>query len=132
MNVLMLLTNKANTTYILESDSLADGLARLRESGFSAIPVLDREGHYVGSISEGDFLWYILDHKDDTSAEKTRVKSIMRKNFSPAVRIDVQMDTLLSSAIRQNFVPVVDDRGFYIGIVTRKDILLSYTKSSAE
>lgn len=126
MNVLMLLTHKANTTYLLSNDTVAEGLEKLHASGYSALPVLDREGHYAGSVSEGDFLWNILDNKDDPRyTEKTRVKSIMRKNFSPAVRVDVQMGTLLSSAIRQNFIPVIDDRDFFIGIVTRKDIILA-------
>ena len=126
MNVLMLLTHKANTTYLFSSDLISEGLEKLRSSGFSALPVLDREGHYVGSVSEGDFLWNLIENKDDPKyPEKTRVKSIMRKNFSPAVRVDVQMGTLLSSAIRQNFIPVIDDRDYFIGIVTRKDIILA-------
>jgi len=38
------------------------------------------------------------------------------------------METLFSNAIRQNFIPVIDDRDFFIGIVTRKDIILAYNK----
>ena len=129
MNVFMLLTHKANTSYLLSSDLISEGLQKLRDSGFSALPVLDKEGHYVGSVSEGDFLWNILDNSEDKKyTERTRVKSIMRKDFSPAVRVDVQMETLFSSAIRQNFIPVIDDRDFFIGIVTRKDIILAYNK----
>ena len=131
MNVFMLLTHKANITYLLSTDLITEGLEKLHSSGFSALPVLDKEGHYVGSVSEGDFLWNILENKDDPKyTERTRVESIMRKDFSPAVRVDVQMETLLSSAIRQNFIPVIDDRDFFIGIVTRKDIILAFDKKN--
>ena len=34
-----------------------------------------------------------------------------------------QMEDLLAKAINQNFVPVLDDKGSFIGIVTRKDII---------
>lgn len=128
MNVLMLLTNKADTAYLYENDTIRDGLEKLRQSGYTAIPVLDREGHYVGSVSEGDFLWNLLDHRMEKEFTGKRVRHIMRKDFSPAVRVDVPMESLLSSAIRQNFIPVTDDRGFFIGIVTRKDIILTYDK----
>ena len=33
------------------------------------------------------------------------------------------MDNLLNMVMEQNFVPVVDDRGMFIGIITRKDII---------
>lgn len=129
MNVFMLLTHKADTSFLLSGDSIDFALQKLHASGFSALPVLDKEGHYVGSVSEGDFLWNILENIDDKKyTEKTRVRSILRKDFSPAVRVDVQLETLLSSAIRQNFIPVIDDRDYYIGIVTRKDIILAFNK----
>ena len=34
------------------------------------------------------------------------------------------MNELVEIAINQNFVPVLDDRNLFIGIVTRKDIML--------
>ena len=55
--------------------------------------------------------------------EKFYVRDIIRKDFNPAVKIDVQMDELLNRAMHQNFVPVTDDRGTFIGIVTRQDII---------
>lgn len=30
---------------------------------YSAVPVIDRNGCYVGTLTEGDLLWYIKDHK---------------------------------------------------------------------
>jgi CBS-domain-containing membrane protein len=33
------------------------------------------------------------------------------------------MESLLDRAINQNYVPVVDDAGYFIGIITRKEII---------
>ena len=38
------------------------------------------------------------------------------------------MDELLQLAMSQNFVPVVDDRGMFIGIVTRQDIMRYFAR----
>ena len=34
-----------------------------------------------------------------------------------------KMEDLIDRAMEQNFVPVVDDRGQFIGIITRRDII---------
>ena len=52
----------------------------------------------------------------------------MREGFNPAVCIDVTMDELLERAHNQNFVPVTDARGTFIGIVTRQDIIRHFVK----
>lgn len=36
------------------------------------------------------------------------------------------MEDMLNRALNQNFVPVVDDRKMFIGIITRKDIIKYY------
>ena len=125
MNVLMLLTNKASTVYISENDTLRDGISIMRSSGFTAIPVISGEGKYVGCVSEGDFLFKIMD-LGCGCVDEIRVKDVIRPNFTPAVRIDVSLDELFDRAIRQNFIPVTDDIGNYIGIVTRKDIIVAF------
>ena len=44
--------------------------------------------------------------------------------YNEAVKISESMENLFEKITNQNFVPVVDDNGIFIGIVTRKDILL--------
>lgn len=51
------------------------------------------------------------------------MRDILQENSYPSVRITVSMEELLNSAMNQNFIPVVDDTGSFIGIVTRKDII---------
>lgn len=125
MNVIMLLKPKETVQYIFEDNTLRQGLEKMRAHSYTAIPVISQDGLYVGTVSEGDFLYYILEKRDNTlkAKEKHLVRDILREGFNPAVRIDVTMDELLERAMHQNFVPVTDDFGTFIGIVTRQDIM---------
>lgn len=125
MNVITFLTPKAQVAYLYDDFTVRQGLEKLRLQGYTAIPVLDRDGNYVGSVSEGDFLWSLLDNEDNSlrAQEKLPLSSILRREFHPAVNVRVTMEELLEQAMRQSFIPVVDDRGVFIGIVTRQTIM---------
>lgn len=122
MNALFLLKSKATVTVCYDDNTLRRGMENLRASGFTALPVITRSGDYVGCVNEGDFLWYLYDHPD-TKPEGTPLSALVRTGWNPAVTVDVTMDELMQRAANQNFVPVVDDRNKFIGIITRKDIL---------
>ena len=128
MNVIMLLKPKTTVQYIFEDNTLRQGLEKMRAHSYTAIPVISQDGKYVGAVSEGDFLYYILDQRNNSlkAKEKHLVRDILREGFNPAVRIDVTMDELLERAMRQNFVPVTDDFDTFIGIVTRQDIIRNF------
>ena len=129
MNVISLLTPKAQVAYLYEDFTIRQGLEKLRAHGYTAIPVLARDGQYVGTVSEGDFLWHILDAKDNSlrTQEKLPLSQVLRPNFNPAVRIDVTLSQLLERSMQQSFIPVVDDRGAFVGIVTRQNIIRRLT-----
>ena len=134
MNVISLLTPKAQVAYLYEDFTVRQGLEKLRAHGYTAIPVLARDGRYVGTISEGDFLWHILDREDNSlrTQEKFPLHQVMRDSFNPAVRIDVSLADLLERSMRQSFIPVVDDRGAFVGIVTRQNIIRRLTTPMVE
>lgn len=129
MNIASFILPKAEVTYLRDNMTLRQGLEKLYRSGFTSIPVIDVEDRYVGVISEGDFLWNILYYNqkpENVSAkalESATVRSIMRGGKVNPVCIDTAMETLLEQAERQNFVPVIDDRSIFIGIVTRGEII---------
>ena len=129
MNVISLLTPKAQVAYLYQDFTIRQGLEKLRVHGYTAIPVLARDGRYVGTVSEGDFLWNILDGKDNSlrTQEKLPLRQVLRPGFNPAVRIDVTLSQLLERAMQQSFIPVVDDRGAFVGIVTRQNIIRRLT-----
>ena len=133
MNVLMLLKPKETVKYIYDTNTLRQGLEKMRAHGYTAIPVISEDGKYVGTVSEGDFLYYIVDLRNNaiTETEKHRVSDIIRKEFNPAVRINVSMEELLNRAVSQNFIPVTDDWDTFIGIVTRQDIIKHFIDGTA-
>ena len=129
MNIAYFLLPKSQVAFLYDDFTFRQGLEKMHHHGYTAIPVINREGKYLGTVSEGDFLWRMLSDPDETRSysmkemETLDVKDILRENSYPPVRITVTMDQLLDSAMRQNFIPVVDDFGSFIGIVTRKDII---------
>lgn len=139
MNIAYFLIPKSSVAYLYDDCTFRQGLEKMRHRGYAAIPVISRDGRYVGTVSEGDFLWRILEPgasgQDGSFSmrdmERLQIRDIL-KSDRPPVRITVSMEDLVTSAMKQNFVPVVDDLGSFIGIVTRKDIIryLSEQKSS--
>lgn len=124
MNIISLLKSKNTVAYLQADNTLRQGLEKMKAHGYTAIPVITENGDYFGCISEGDFLWYLLEHKQDiTALEQIRICDMVRHEWNPAVRIDAQAEELLDRVINQNFVPVVDDRNKFIGIITRRDII---------
>ena len=124
MNVLYFLTPKAEVEYININSSVRQGLEKMRYHGHAAIPVIDDAGVYMGTVTEGDFLWalYNDNNPDLKKLEKTELKTIIQKQYHP-VHASASIDEILNRAYNQNFVPVVDDRDIFIGIIKRKDII---------
>lgn len=125
MNVLFFLTPKANCTYIYEDFTVRQALERMEPSRFASIPILKRTGEYVGTITEGDLLWaiknrYTMNMRDAENRPVTEVPR--RKDYRP-VTVTTDARTLLTMAADQNFVPMVDDKDSFIGIVTRQKLM---------
>ncbi len=129
MNIASFLLPKAEVAYLRDDMTLRQGLEKLRRSGFTAIPVIDVEDRYVGVISVGDFLWNILAYNETLeditlkNLEHMTVRDFLQNGKVKPACIDTAMENLLECAKNQNFVPVIDDRNVFIGIVTRGDII---------
>ena len=132
MNILFFLRPKSGVTHLTLGNSLRQGLEKMRNSGYTEIPVVDKEGNYVGTVREGDFLWKILDENftDMQMAEHTTIDALVSKR-NAAVSINTTMEELFSKAIDQNFVPVVDDYGAFVGMVTRKAIIKYFAEKKS-
>ena len=135
MNIAYFLLPKGRVAYLYDDCTFRQGLEKMRHHGYTALPVISRIGQYVGTVSEGDFLWRILSEQGPCTMrdlEQLQVRDLLRGNLYPPVRITVTMDELLESAMNQNFIPVVDDAGSFIGIVTRKDIIRYFAEEDRQ
>ena len=128
MNILFFITPKSEVACVYEDDSLRQALERMEFHKYSAVPMLGRNGQYVGTLTEGDLLWGIKNQYNLNlrEAESIPVTTIHRRMDNLPVQAKSDMEDLIDKALNQNFVPVVDDRGYFIGIITRKDIIRYY------
>jgi CBS domain-containing protein len=123
-NLAFFLTAKSEVLWILESSTMRSAIDRMARAGLTAVPVLDEEGRYVGTVTEGDLLWKVL--QSDLSYNDTvclPISEVPRQRALRAFDVNARLEELLSLAEDQNFVPVVDDRRVFIGIVRRRTIL---------
>ena len=123
MNILFFMTPKAICSYLYSDYSVRQALERMQ--GYATLPILDREGRYVASLSEGDLLWAVKNicGMDLKKTENTGIMEIQhRKDYAP-VSVNTEMKDIIAKAVDQNFVPVVDDKESFIGLVTRRAIL---------
>ncbi len=128
MNIAFFVKPKSMTVYLYEDNTVARGLVRLKESGGSALPVLSREGKYKGTVSEGDFLWYLADSAHCSSPPwETEIASLLHPDRAASVPVTTAIEDLPPLAWEQSFVSVVDDSGSFVGIVERAAILGYWT-----
>jgi CBS domain-containing protein len=134
MNILFFLIPKEDVMYVNDTDSVGHVLLSIRKNGFTAVPMLDQNGKYVGTITEGDLLWTFFDTKisDPKYWDHTAIGTIERKRDNQAVSVTANIEDLFEKVTNQNFVPVVDDNNVFIGIVTRKDIMVYLSKKIQE
>lgn len=124
MNITFFLLPKIKVEFLLEDFSLRQAIEKMEYHRYSVVPVLSKDGKYLYSLSEGDILYAMAKNKlkfEDLT--KIRLESIKRDRDVKPVSINSSMDDLVKLIVDQNFVPVVDDRGIFIGIITRKAVI---------
>lgn len=135
MNIAFFLRPKISVAYLYSDFTVRQALEKMRHYGYTAIPVINRDGKYKGTVSEGDFLWFFLErfrndeNVDRKYIEEVPLRKLIRENTYNPVKITADINELLTVAMTQNFVPVVDDLGSFIGIITRSDIIKFLTRN---
>jgi CBS domain-containing protein len=130
MNILFFLTPKVEVKCIDASSTVRQALEKLQASGYTALPIINKRGKYVGTISEGDLLWFIKAHPEMNlfDTEDVSLKCVERRRDNKPVSVNEDIDSLWEKIIAQNFVPVIDDDNIFIGIVTRKAVVSHLAK----
>ena len=124
-NILFFLTPKAMCAFVYDDYTIRQALEKMESAGYAALPILNKHGEYRGTLTEGDLLWALKNmcYMDMRQAEARRIMEITRRKDNVPVRITASMHDLIERASAQNFVPVIDDYGAFIGLITRKAII---------
>ncbi|MBD5390860.1 CBS domain-containing protein [bacterium] len=125
MNIITLLTPKDKTFYIDSKSTIRQALEKYDYHKFTVVPLIDKEGHYVATLSEGDILRYIKNNCNFNLelAEEQEIDVIEKYRPYKALDISCSIQEVIKLSFEQNFIPMVDDRGMYIGIIKRKGII---------
>ena len=125
MNVLFFLTPKSEVAYIYDDYTMRQTLEKMEYHRYSSIPIINKKGEYVGTMTEGDLLWSIKNDFDLNlkSLEDICISSVRRKMDNKPISVNANIEDLVSKSMNQNFVPVIDDQNIFIGIRKRRDII---------
>ncbi len=123
-NILLFLTPKNQVEYVNDTFTIRQTIEKMDYHHYSEVPILDKDGKYKGTISDGDLLRHLK--KSKMSWEQIMIEKILSvptlHQIEP-IQINKNMMDLVEIIVRQNFVPVIDDRGNFIGIITRKSVI---------
>lgn len=125
MNISFFLTPKNEVIYEKLSSTMRQAIERMEFHTYTAIPILDNKGRYAGTLTEGDLLWKLKNtpNLNFENTSKVKISDIHMHVVNNPVHIDADIEDLISTSIRQNFVPVIDDNNTFIGIIKRSDII---------
>lgn len=126
MNILFFLTPKNEVAQVYDTDSVRQALEKMKNRTYSSIPMVrKRDGKYIGTLTEGDLLWYLktMGNLSLRDTENISVMDVPRRWDNEAVSVEANMEDMLNKSMDQNFVPVIDGRMHFIGIIKRKDIM---------
>jgi CBS domain-containing protein len=111
------------------------------------VPVVDEDGRVLGVVSEGDLLLkqeYPRDHEPGLAArllhhaDQARAHGTVARDFMSSPATTIGEDATLGQAARLmdarhiKRLPVVDEPGRLVGIVSRADLLRVFLRSDAE
>jgi CBS domain-containing protein len=125
MNIAFFLLPKVEVVCLTQQFTLRQTLEKMEHHRFTAVPILNEVGNYIGTVTEGDLLWFFKNNEELSfeNAHRHLLSELSLNNSHKTVRIDAKMEDLIRLAKVQNFVPVVDDMERFIGIVRRSDII---------
>ncbi|MFD2615939.1 CBS domain-containing protein [Terrilactibacillus laevilacticus] len=125
MNIAFFITPKSEVKYVYEDWTMRQAMEKMEHYRYTAVPILNQEGKYVGTLTEGDLLWKLKNMKqlDFNQTSKIMLQDVPLHTRSQAVSINDDIENIINTSLTQNFVPVMDDLGIFIGIIRRREII---------
>ncbi|MCE4609547.1 MAG: CBS domain-containing protein [Desulfurococcales archaeon] len=110
-----------NPASVKPDNTVMDAVLIMDKLGIGALPVVDENGRLVGIFTERDLLRRVVARRRDP--EKTLIRDVMTPN-PVTVKPDESVAEALRimSSLKVRHLPVVNDAGVLVGIVSIKDI----------
>lgn len=127
MNIFNYLTMKSETFYLDSKATIRQALEKFDYHKFTIVPLIDKKGRYVSTISVSDILRYIKNNGDfnENLSENITLDKIEKYRSYKALNSSSNIQEVYKLALEQNFIPIVDDRKMFIGIIKRRQVLTS-------
>lgn len=125
MKIPFFLLPKSDVVYLYNTSTMRQALEKMEYHRYTAVPLIDHDGQYAGTITEGDLLWKLKSLRiiSFEGTEKILVKDVPMRMKNLSVSINAEIEDLFPLVIAQNFVPVIDDDGIFIGIIRRREVI---------
>ena len=117
------LTPARNLAVLIDNHNVDHAVLLLSQISYSRIPVVTDERKFVGTISLTDILSYQLKHEipEETFASMD-ILDVAKKEVG-VIGLDFNLTEVLHKLVDDSFLSVVDEEGYFQGIITRKSIL---------
>ncbi|KHD45777.1 cyclic-di-AMP-binding protein CbpB [Streptococcus hongkongensis] len=119
-------------SYLIPADDLAifidthnsdHVMLLLVSNGFSRVPVLTKDRIYKGTISISDIMNYQRKNQlTDWEMNQMDIGEMVNTKIEP-ISVTARLATIMHQLVEFPFLPVVDKKGKFVGIITRKSIL---------
>ena len=131
-SLISLITPKKQTAFMSSDSTVRQALERFDVHKFTIVPLVDSDGHYCGTLSEGDLLRFMKNEVDFDIKKAEHVKVSEIEHYRPykALGVEALMVEVFSLSLDQNFIPLVDDNNIYIGIIKRREIIKYLSKNA--
>lgn len=122
MYISTILQNKGGVITIVQTESVQAAAKVLREKRFGSLMVRDKAGKIAGIITERDIIRGIADR--GAAVLSFKVEDLMTKEVWSCKASDLIKDVMQQMSVRRiRHVPVLDEKGDLVGIISSTDIV---------
>lgn len=132
MNALKLMLAKDKVKFLQGDCPLDEAMRLFTQNGYSAVPVVDGDDTYLGTVCDKDFLRCYAEGDFEERMGGMTLREILDRDWNPPINVYTNVDDVLLLSMNQNFLPVIDDDGIFIGIITRKAIISFLSEQNRE
>ena len=122
-----------NVAHVLGNHSVMHAAIVLGQISYSRIPVLDEENHFLGTIALSNIIQPMFEtsEMDARNINHLKVKDVMDKE-NIVIHTPINHEEVLHKMVNANFLPVLDEENYFLGIITRQSILKGINRLAHE